>query len=99
MQSGGLLVAATLKYADAVLKTLATSGSIGKPIMPMMPMGVIFVSMCLCYLYVCHHHACVLHHVCECVCVCVYTYTWMGVYVCVSSLSRHLLHFCVFIFT
>lgn len=25
---GGLLVAATLKYADAVLKTLATSGSI-----------------------------------------------------------------------
>lgn len=26
---GGLLVAATLKYADAVLKTLATSGSIG----------------------------------------------------------------------
>ena len=26
--SGGLLVAATLKYADAVLKTLATSGSI-----------------------------------------------------------------------
>ncbi len=26
--SGGLLVAATLKYADAILKTLATSGSI-----------------------------------------------------------------------
>jgi len=26
--TGGLLVAATLKYADAVLKTLATSGSI-----------------------------------------------------------------------
>lgn len=26
--AGGLLVAATLKYADAVLKTLATSGSI-----------------------------------------------------------------------
>lgn len=25
---GGLLVAATLKYADAILKTLATSGSI-----------------------------------------------------------------------
>lgn len=26
--AGGLLVAATLKYADAILKTLATSGSI-----------------------------------------------------------------------
>jgi hypothetical protein len=61
VQSGGLLVAATLKYADAVLKTLATSGSIGKP---MMPMGVIMVFMRLYDLYVCF-----LYHVCECVCL------------------------------
>ena len=56
MQSGGLLVAATLKYADAVLKTLATSGSIGKPTVAT---DVIFALMCLYYLYVC-----VLYHVC-----------------------------------
>ena len=92
MQSGGLLVAATLKYADAVLKTLATSGSIGKPVMPMMPMGAIIVLMRLCYLYVCvlyHVCVCVCYCVCVrlCVCMCVCVYTWVGVYFCVSSLS------------
>lgn len=77
-----MLVAATLKYADAVLKTLATSGSIGKPTVAT---DVIFALMCLYYLYVC-----VLYHVCVCVCVYVCVPSYL-LYFCVFFVSTRFL--------